>query len=120
MMDKPSFKPYLSFKPRHLETTLTRFRLGHVGVNSHMFRFEMSRTHLCNECGVNDTIEHYWLQCRKYSLARTIMYEALSEIGVPLTIRNILVPDDLSLPMCRKVVHIAASYINATGRWHEL
>ena len=120
MTDKVLFKPYLSFKPRHLETTLTRFRLGHVGVNSHMFRFEMFGTDQCNVCGMNDTVEHFWLQCRRYSLARTNMYEALSEINVPLTIRNLLVPEDFPLSICRKIVHVAANYIAATNRWHEL
>ena len=77
-IDKPSFKPWLSIKPRIVETTLCRFRIGHVGINTHMFRFEMKDTNTCSRCGVQETAMHFWLHCRKNSNARTDMYDKLS------------------------------------------
>ena len=73
---------WASVKDRRAETALSRLRLGHVGLNSHMHRFGMSETPLCTTCREQDTVKHFLTSCRKYVWSRRKMLRRLAEIGV--------------------------------------
>ena len=50
--------PWASVKNRRIETALSRLRIGHVGLNNHLNRFEMSETNQCTTCRVSPTFSH--------------------------------------------------------------
>ena len=57
---------HIKIKERREEIVIYRLRLGHVGVNKYLHRFNMSITENCNYCQAPETIEHLLLACGKY------------------------------------------------------
>ena len=64
---------------RKIETSLARLRIGHVGLNFHLFRINVSPSPSCS-CGQTETIEHFFFQCPLYAQARTILYDSLMSL----------------------------------------
>ena len=56
---------WVSHSDRRVETAMARLRMGHVGINQHLYRFNMSDTDLC-DCGSTETITHFLFQCPKF------------------------------------------------------
>lgn len=72
---------------------LHRYRLGHVGVASHLFRFNMIESPLCMSCNVGESIEHVLIACKKYDTSRRKLKEKITRIVGPqteITMRTIL------------------------------
>ena len=59
-------KSPVELNDRKLETAINRFRLGHVGVNKHLHRFNLAETPLCTTCQSEDSIEHFLMYCEDY------------------------------------------------------
>ena len=56
--------------PRWAVTVLAGMRLGSSVLNVHLYREGLVPSELC-ECGVPETVEHFWLYCPRYVLIRT-------------------------------------------------
>lgn len=110
-----AFWEWTSLKERQLESALAKLRIGHVGVNSHLFRFNLNDIDLCN-CGEVDSIEHFLFQCSQYTAFRTNMYHKLNEMGVPMTLRNILGGGDYSPEKQKLIICETAKYLKLTNR----
>ena len=81
----------IRFKRRREEVVLYRLRIGHVGVQQHMRRFNMAEESDCEECGVPDSVEHLLLYCCKYEQQRSELRIRLRALDVPsLTVKCIL------------------------------
>ena len=100
---------------RQVQTALARLRVGHAGVKAHLHRFNLADTSLCI-CGVNDTIEHFLLQCRRYRRERGELEQQLQKICVPLTLRNLLGGGDFSDHIQYKIINATAQYLVETKR----
>ena len=50
--NEPKFRPWLSLRSRLCETVSARLRIGHIGVNAHLQRFEMKDSNDCENCDV--------------------------------------------------------------------
>ena len=74
--------PWASVSNRRVETAMSRLRLGHVGLNSHLHNFGMSDTPLCTTCGEQETVQHFLTSCRKYVWSRRKMLNRLAKVGV--------------------------------------
>ena len=62
---------------------ITRMRLGLSPLNSHRFTYHLTDHPYCPHCdNVPETIEHFFLFCPHYATARTVLYQALQDIGV--------------------------------------
>jgi ribonuclease HI len=73
-------------KCRKTNIIIHRLRMGHVGVNSHLFRFSLADSALCEHCEEEETIEHYLLKCEEFYPQRLQLYD---------DIRCILCTDDM-------------------------
>ena len=102
-------------KNRRLETAITRLRLGHVGLNAHLFKISRSLTNLCS-CGQTETIDHFLLDCPLYTAARHQLMHELLFLDVPLTRQNVLGGGDYSEAKQLMILNHLASFLSSTGK----
>lgn len=86
---KIEYWPWANHENRSIETALARLRLGHAGVKSHLARFNLSNSSLC-QCGAVETIEHLLLTCPSYIDSRTNITNTLTRLNIPINLKNIL------------------------------
>ena len=77
-------------KPRKMESVVSRFRIGHVGVYNHLHRFKMADSPLCVRCSTPETIEHFLMHCPLYSAQRNKLKSTFLQIKVNFSLSNIL------------------------------
>ena len=98
-----------------------RLRLGHVGVNQYLYRFNMSNTENCSYCQESETIEHLLVACRKYQEQRRKLKERLKKYKVMnINVKILLGGDDTYGKLNRAIVNATAEYINDIGRLNDL
>ena len=76
-----------SIKNRKIRTVLTRLRIGHAGVQSYLYRFNMTEQEFCENtyCEQNEieeTIEHLLFQCPSHETHRNLMMIKYNQIGI--------------------------------------
>ena len=78
--------------PRHVETAIHRLRMGYTTLNKHLHRIGKTDTPFCPNCHqIEETIEHFLLECPKYIHERIRLIAKLRELGIhDLTLRSIL------------------------------
>ena len=116
ILDIPKFRPWLSHKSRRMECVTARLRIGHVGVGSHMFRFNMKDSNNCGTCNVSDTVTHYLMSCRLYTSIRSDFKRDLQLITVDFTLKNLLGGGPFENTIQKKVLKLLVKYISLTGR----
>jgi ribonuclease HI len=116
ILDTLKYRQYLSLDSRRLECVTARLRMGHVGVASHMYRFNMSDSNLCSNCNIEESIEHYLLECRLHITARNIFKATLLKFSVSFSLKNILSGGNFTNNIERKILKALCSYIASTDR----
>ena len=109
-----------SLKSRLHETVSARLRIGHIGVKSHLHRFEMEESNLCDFCVQCDTIEHYLMHCNQYTVIRSEMQSSFNQLGVPLNMTNVLLGGDFEENIQIKLHRIVIKFISMSGRIFQL
>ena len=104
---------------RKIETSLARLRIGHAGLNFHLFRINASPSPSC-PCGQTETIEHFFFQCPLYAQARTILYDSLVSLNVTFSLKNILGGGDLPQEKQKIIIQNTATFIHATNKLSKL
>ena len=61
-----------SAKLRRKDVTITRLRLGHCSLNHYLYRIKKHATGLCSHCNVQETIEHFLMNCPHYNIKKQI------------------------------------------------
>ena len=108
--------PWATVRNRRVETALSRLRIGHVGLNSHLYRFGMSETLLCTMCREEETVQHFLTSCRKYVWSRRKMISKLAQIGIQQPDVVVLLgggPYDKDIQV--KIIAAVESYLGETG-----
>ena len=82
MQDEIKQCSWLLHKNKRVEIVLSRLRLGHVGVNKHLFRFGMSQTPKCIACNIGEDIQHFILKCPTHQIYRNRMMNDLADLGI--------------------------------------
>ena len=71
-------------------------RLGLSPLNSHRFTYHLVSDPFCPHCDfVPETIEHFMLFCPQYATAWTVLFNALSDIGVNVTAYSEIISETL-------------------------
>jgi ribonuclease HI len=104
---------------RHMECTISRLRIGHVGLGKHLNRFNMRDSSLCQDCGVEDTVEHYLLNCGRYRDCRKVHFDELRNISVGTSLGNIMGEGNFTKRKVKKIIMALAKYMS-TGRMQDL
>lgn len=107
---------WIKLKSRKLETSVTRMRLGHVGLNKHLHRFEMHDSPLCEHCLIPETIEHFILYCPEHRIPRRNLQQTYSDHAWSLNLKNVLCFENNPVPVLQKQLDALATYMAETGR----
>lgn len=76
---------------RREEIVITRLRLGHCLLNKTLKLMGKHQTGLCEECQVEESVEHVLIECQRYLEQRGKMSIDLREMGVQeLTLKSLL------------------------------
>jgi ribonuclease HI len=108
--------PWASFpRNRPLETALARLRIGHSGLRGHLFRFGLHWSPLC-DCGLPETVEHYFLDCANYFNQRTQLKRKLRSLGVEYSLQSLLGGGPSVARVQMYIAEAVASYLTSTGK----
>lgn len=120
ILDKPTYPTWMNLDSRLAECAVTRLRIGHVGVASHMNRFQMMDSDLCATCGVRETPQHYLVECPHHSDARNVLIASLRQLNVDFNMKNVLCCGDFDVKKQRKIVRSLIKYLRDTDRIDKL
>ena len=99
---------------RKLETMYARLRIGHCGLKANRTRFSNDFDPLC-DCGIPETIHHVLFNCENYATRREIMGRDLEELGIALTLKNVLGGADVGLAKQLLIRHVVSVFLASTG-----
>lgn len=107
---------------RRMQVVISRLRIGHVGLNSYLNRFNMRDTSECQYCPIEETVEHFLLECPQYDGPRNVLINKLRCMNITnISIKVILSGDStLSKKENRKILKYLCDFLVATGRVEEL
>jgi len=111
--------PWAAHKWRRIESAMARLRIGHVGLNQHLFRFNMAATDLCL-CGETETVYHFMLECPIYEQLRAELHYRLSLDNVPCNLKNLLGGGSFDCAIQERILEVVSLYLQGTGRLGQL
>jgi ribonuclease HI len=120
MVEKPGPHKWKMYKSRRLESAMTRMRLGHVGVASHMNRFNMRDSNICQTCGVVETTEHFVMLCTRYIVSRNRLSTGLRKLQVEFNLKNVLGFGNQTINTQKAIQKMLVRYLLETSRSAEL
>ena len=89
--DKTSTWSWLPHKHRRVDIAMARLRIGHVGLNEYLTRFNMANNQNCSHCNSPETVHHFLIECRKYQNIRGKLKNSLRSKGVrDFTVKSLL------------------------------
>ena len=105
---------------RALDVTMTRLRLGKVGLKKYLKDMKQTDSDICTQCtqGVVETIEHHLLYCMAYSAERQTLRDKLRQEGVhTMNIQTLLGASQYSHHTKRKITDYLACFIYTCKRF---
>ena len=111
---------WMSLKNRRAETAISRLRIGHVGLNENMHRFQLRDSPLCDRCGINESIDHFIMHCPEYTEERIILRREFQDLDVAFTLKNVLLFGKHPEPVRRHLLACLATFLGRTGRMEDL
>ena len=110
-----AYWPWSHHSSRIIETALAKLRTGHVGLKAHLFRIQKSDSALCG-CGQPETVDHFLLHCPLYSAYRFTLTRELTQLGIPLTRKNLLGGGPFERAVQFHIQTLVASYLSLSGK----
>ena len=99
------------------EIVIYCLRMGHVGLNDYLHRFNMHASNLCQECRAPETIEHFLLYCQKYDLERGNLLQQLRKHNVfGLSVKTLLGGSAQHYNERRSIYAAITTFLLAMGR----
>lgn len=108
---------------RKADVAIFRLRLGHAGLNKHLFKIKKSPSELCQHCREEETIEHYILDCSLYDHHRGVLYtKIITTIRkiIPLTLKLALGGEQLPAATNKIIIDALAHYLRSTQRLSDI
>ena len=79
---------------RKEETTLTRLRIGHTGLNETLYRISKHADGRCYHCGETESVQHVLMECESYEEERKILRTKMEKDKDSFHLRNLLQVDN--------------------------
>ena len=120
---KPTIEkwPWSNTKRRLTETAMVRLRIGHVGLNKHLHRFNMADSPLCEVCREQETVQHYLLTCRRYERQRIKLKTRLNKMNINDINHITLLGGSQHSPKVKiQITKVVEDYLQDTGRLGSL
>ena len=113
--------PWALVKSRKLETTLAKLRMGHVGLNQYLARFNQRDDPNCNTCQVPENVHHYILECNQYNIQRNVLQRELATHNITnLDLCKTLGGGPYPEETQKRIIEAICRYLTATGRLDQL
>ena len=82
---------WLPHRHRRIDVAMARLRIGHVGLNEYLTRFNMANDQNYSLCNTPESVMHLLEECRKYTGIRRTLHQALRIKGVTnTTVKSLL------------------------------
>lgn len=75
---------------RPLHSLMTQLRSGHIALNSSLCWIGRLESPNCSQCKTKETVEHFLLTCRRFSIPRTSRRQHVGKFDLPVTLPNLL------------------------------
>lgn len=113
---KVKFWPWSSIpKNRKIESLIARLRIGHCGLNAHLYRFGQHLTPLCT-CGVPETVAHFLVDCPEHHQHRQSLVQFLRQNNLQYDMKTVLGGADCSNLLQKQIVGMLAKFIIDSGK----
>lgn len=114
--------PWVQSRDRQLDTTLTRLRIGHTGLNSHLHRLNLKDSPFCPWCpNAEDTISHFLFQCPRFHSHRTILSHRLRILQVTtFDLPTLLDGHGFPIPMRHRIISLFHRFLKASNQLHRI
>ena len=114
------YNNFVFMKNRRHEVTLARLRLGHAATKSYLYRFKLSDSNECDNCGAEETIEHVLTECPQYQHQRNKLITEIREYNLPnLSVRSLLGGEG-KVEDKRYIIKATIDYIRRIGKIEAL
>ena len=120
---KPTIEkwPWSNIRKRQIETAMIRLRSGHVGLNGHLHRFNMTDDPLCEFCSEPENTLHFLLTCRRYERQRLKLKRRLNRLNITdLDYITLLGGSQHSSEEKLHIIKAVGDYLQETGRLGSL
>ena len=108
--------PFISYiKERKINTALTRLRIGHSCLNSHLNRLNIIDSPNCDHCGQNETIKHVVEICPRYYSYRVKLKYSLQKLNIPFETPFVLGKNVKDQQTKKKLFRHLAIFLKSTG-----
>ena len=115
--------PIYKLKNRLYEKVIYRLRIGHVGLKSYLNRIGLADSAMCEHCRgqVEETVQHYLLECPAFSVQRQCMYAKLlkHKIGI-VNLKVLLGGERIYQDQCIEILSILIQFISSTNRLSDM
>ena len=111
---------WIKASSRQLEKSITRLRIGHVGLNKHLFRFEMADSPQCRACSVPETVEHFLLICPSYQREREKILQEFIKLDIDFSLKNVLCLGNFKVETLKFLMSLLEQFLKKTGRISQL
>ena len=112
-------QPLINLYSRRAEIVLYHLRMGHAGVMTYLYRFNMSDGAQCphSGCADEESIEHMFLQCPAHAVQRQALQSALSRLSIStLSVRLLLGADPAYVLHRLDILQLTVSFLQDIGR----
>ena len=93
---------------RKYSSILFRINTGHCKLNEHLHKIGCHHNGLCEDCNIPESLEHYFLNCPKYSVWRTELIKSAEKHSIEKTL-----PELFKNPYTR---FLLVEFVLMTGR----
>ena len=115
-------QPWVRSPTRRIDTLMVRLRIGHVGLNSYLFKIKKADSPHCTWCqNIDDTVEHFLLYCPRFYSFRTKLHSRLLSLGLGRpTLPLLLSGEGVEEVLRRPVMEATFDYLRETNKLKKL
>ena len=100
---------------RILETVMARLRIGHCGLNAHLYKFGLHHTPFC-ECGLPETISHCLIDCEMYRQPRLRLRNLLGQHRLSFVLKNLLGGATCKAELQHRILVVLVQFLTVVGK----
>ena len=100
---------------------MTRLRIGHVGLNEYLTKFNMANDQNCSRCNVPESVQHFLIDCGKYQDIRGNLRASLRQLGVTsMSVKILLGGGDYARSIQIQIQAAVGKFLLETGEINNL
>lgn len=85
-------------------------RTSHIGLNAYLYRIKVVDSPTCTHCREPESVAHFFLRCRRYTIQRHHLRLALADLDATLNLKTLF-------PCLEPYARALLAYVHATERF---